>query len=99
MIGLCTNRNARLVPMAIDKASGINVTRSVIMSECSSAGALLTKVLAIRLGDGTRYDGTAKAQHVASHPARIKMPTTSGGNISAIFFPLAANIMPSDPEF
>ena len=54
MIGLCTNRNATLVPMVIDKASAINVTRKVIMSECSNAGALVMKVLMIRLGAGTR---------------------------------------------
>src|ERR1700678_3656784 len=54
MIGLCTNRNATTVPMAIEIASAINVTRSVIHSECMSAGALRKNVLAIRLGDGTR---------------------------------------------
>ena len=54
MIGLCTNRNAIAVPMPIDSASAINVTRSVTQSACSSDGALATKVLAIRLGDGTR---------------------------------------------
>ena len=53
-MGLCTNMNAIAVPMTIESASAMNVTRSVIHNECSNAGALRTKVLAIRLGAGIR---------------------------------------------
>ena len=53
-VNFCVDGVDTIVPMAIDKASAINVTRNVIISACRSAGAFVTKVLAIRLGDGTR---------------------------------------------
>src|SRR5713101_7460990 len=93
MIGLCTNRNAITVPIVTAKASAISVTRNVTHNACSSDGASATKVVAIRLGDGTRYDGTPNVRQQASQPARNRTPTTSGGATSAIFLPPAERVM------
>src|SRR5580700_810544 len=97
MIGLCTKRNAIVVPMTIDNASAVNVTRSVTISECNSAGAFSTKVFAIKLGVGTRYEGTVKTWQHASQPATIRTPTTTGGKTSAsFFFVVKSDIAPAD---
>src|SRR6266849_4652818 len=71
----------------------ISVTRNVTHNACSSDGASATKVVAIRLGDGTRYDGTPNVRQQASQPARNRTPTTSGGATSAIFLPPAERVM------
>src|ERR1700728_4500509 len=93
MIGLCTKRNAIVVPMTIDNASAVNVTRSVTISECNNAGAFSTKVFAIKLGVGTRYEGIAKSTQHASQPAMIRTPTTTGGKMSASLLFVVKNVI------
>src|ERR1700744_1708312 len=97
MIGLCTNMKAIEVPITIDNASAVNVTRSVTIRECDSAGTFNTKVFAIKLGAGTRYEGMAKTWQPASQAEMINTPTINGGRTSASFFFIAAESVIAPP--